>query len=160
WISMRALVGLTFVSALLTISGAAAAPVASPDWRLTVEHRDGARFAGLARDGEALLVTNLADGRLYRRDAAGRMSAFGPVLPHGVDTFGDPTGPYRVERAGQFYIVAQGWTPASRSAGPLDHALLRVGDAGTVAVVSNDLWNPYDFAVTGENFIVVDAARN
>ena len=31
----------------------------------------GAIFAGLARDGDALLVTNLADGRLYRRGADG-----------------------------------------------------------------------------------------
>ena len=40
---MRTLVGLTFVLALMAISGAAAEPVASPDWRLTVEHREGAR---------------------------------------------------------------------------------------------------------------------
>jgi hypothetical protein len=157
---MRPLVELTLVVTLLLIAGAAAEPVASPDYRLTVEHREGARFAGIARDGDALLVTNLADGRLYRRDAAGEMNAFGPVLPHGLDTFGDPTGPYRVERTAQSFIVAQGWTPANQAAGPLDHALLRISEAGTVKVVSNDLWNPYDFAIAGEHFIVVDAARN
>jgi hypothetical protein len=157
---MRPLVELTFLLAALMISGAAAEPVASPDYRLTVEHREGARFAGVARDGDALLITNLADGRLYRRDAAGQMNAFGPVLPHGLDAFGDPTGPYRVERTAQSFIVAQGWTPANQAAGPLDHALLRISEAGTVTVVTSDLWNPYDFAIAGENFIVVDAARN
>src|SRR5215510_9156925 len=135
---MRTLVELTFLLALLMISVAAVAePVASPDYRLTVEHRKGARYAGIARDGDSLLITNLADGRLYRRDAAGRTLPFGPVLPHGLDTFGDPTGPYRVVRDGASFIVAQGWTPANRAAGPLDHALLRIGDAGNVTVVSN-----------------------
>jgi hypothetical protein len=157
---MRPLVELRFLLALLMMSGAAAEPVAAPDYRLTVEHREGARFAGVARDGNHLLITNLADGRLYRRDASGQILPFGPVLPHGLDTFGDPTGPYRVERAGASFIVAQGWTPANQAAGPLDHALLRIGETGMVAIVSSDLWNPYDFAVAGENFIVVDAARN
>jgi len=157
---MRSLVELTFLVALLTISGAAAEPVASPDYRLTVEHRQGARFAGVARDGDALLITNLADGRLYRRDAAGEILPFGPVLPHGLDTFGDPTGPYRVERTGQSFIVAQGWTPAGQTTGPLDHALLRISEAGIATVVSSDLWNPYDFAIAGKDFIVVDSARN
>src|SRR5262245_845911 len=157
---MRPLVDLTFLLAVLMISGATAEPVASPDYRLTVEHREGARFAGVARDGDALLITNLADGRLYRRDAAGQINVFGPVLPHGLDTFGDPTGPYRVERTGASFIVAQGWTPANQAAGPLDHALLRISEDGAVKVVSSDLWNPYDFAIAGEDFIVVDAARN
>jgi hypothetical protein len=149
-----------FALALLMIRPATAQPLSSPDYRLTVEHREGARFAGLARDGTALLVTNLTDGRLYRREASGQMSAFGPVLPHGFDTFGDPTGPYRAERTGGSFIVAQGWTPTGQSAGPLDHALLRISDTGMVAVVSNDLWNPYDFAFAGESCIIVDAARN
>jgi hypothetical protein len=158
---MRAILELTILLLSLTmIAGAAAEPMASPEYRLTVEHREGARFAGLAADGDALLITNLADGRLYRRDATGQMNAFGPMLPHGLDSFGDPTGPFRVVRAGSSYMVAQGWTPANQAAGPLDHALLRLSEAGTIKVVSNDLWNPYDFTAAGENFIVVDAARN
>jgi hypothetical protein len=157
---MRALRELTILLSLTMIADAAAEPVASPDYRLTVEHREGARFAGLAADGSVILVTNLADGRLYRREPNGEMTPFGPVLPHGLDSFGDPTGPYRVVRAGSSYIVAQGWTPADQAAGPLDHALLRISEGGAVAVVSSDLWNPYDFAIAGENFIVVDSARN
>ena len=96
-------------------------------------------------------MTDLANGRLYRREADGRMSIFGPELPHGPDSFGYPAGPYRVERAGSFYIVAQGWTPANQAASPLDHALLRINDKGVIAVISNDLWNPYDFAVSGNS---------
>jgi hypothetical protein len=157
---MRALPTLIVTALLAMTSRIGAEPVASPHYRLTIEHREGAQFAGLARDGDALLITNLADGRLYRRGADGRLTAFGPVLPHGLDTFGDPTGPYRVERSGSSYIVAQGWTPANQAAGPLDHALLRLGETGSATVVSNDLWNPYDFTIAGSSLIVVDSARN
>jgi hypothetical protein len=157
---MRALAPLIITALLANLAGAQAEPRASPQYRLTVEHHEGASFAGLAREGSALLITNLADGRLYRRDADGRMSVFGPELPHGPDSFGDPAGPYRVERAGSSYVVAQGWTPANQAASPLDHALLRISDAGAISVVSSDLWNPYDFAISGKSFIVVDAARN
>jgi hypothetical protein len=157
---MRALAALIFAALLAIMPGAHAEPRVSPRFRLTVEHHQGASFAGLARDASALLVTNLADGRLYRREADGRMSIFGPELPHGPDSFGDPAGPYRVERAGSSYLVAQGWTPANQPAGPFDHALLRISDSGAISVISSDLWNPYDFAISGKNFIVVDAARN
>jgi hypothetical protein len=157
---MRTLAALIVTAMLAVIAPAAAEPTASPQYRLTIEHRDGASFAGLARDGNTLLVTDLANGRLYRREADGRMGIFGPALPHGPDSFGDPAGPYRVERADQFYIVAQGWTPTNQAATPLDHALLRINEKGVIAVISNDLWNPYDFAVSGNSFIVVDAARN
>ncbi len=157
---MRALAPLIFAALLAITPVAHAEPRGSPQFRLTVEHHQGASFAGLSRDAGALLITNLADGRLYRREADGRMSIFGPELPHGVDSFGDPAGPYRVERAGSSYLVAQGWTPANQPASPFDHALLRISDAGAISVISSDLWNPYDFAISGSSFIVVDAARN
>ena len=54
--------------------------------------------------------------------------AFGPTLPHGLDVIGDPTGPYRVVRAGDGYVVAQGWTPVDADEGPLDHALLEIDE--------------------------------
>jgi hypothetical protein len=157
---MRALLALIVMALLALIPRVAAEPVASPAYRLKVEHHEAASFAGLARDGSAILVTNLADGRLYRREADGRMRIFGPELPHGPDSFGDPAGPYRVERSGSSYVVAQGWTPADQAAGPHDHALLRINGPGGITVISNDLWNPYDFAIADKSFIVVDAARN
>jgi hypothetical protein len=157
---MRAIPALIVTALLAMIPQAVADPVVSPQYRLKVEHHEGASFAGLARDGVALLVTDLANGRLYRREADGQMRIFGPQLPHGPDSFGDPAGPYRVERSGSSYIVAQGWTPANQAAGPHDHALLRIDDSGMITVISSDLWNPYDFAIAGKSFIVVDAARN
>jgi sugar lactone lactonase YvrE len=151
--------GLIALALLSANAGIAADPAAAPEYALEVVRKPGAIFAGLARDGDALLVTNLADGRLYRRSSDGAFSAFGPLLPHGLDVIGDPTGPYRVARHGSSYIVAQGWTPAGAAEGPYDHALLAIDEAA-VRVLSGDFWNPYDFVATADGFYVIDAARN
>ena len=145
--------------ALLT-AGAAAEPRAGPGYRLETFSMPGAIFAGLSRDGDQLLVTDLAAGRLYRRGPDGHFTAFGPVLPHGLDVIGDPTGPYRVARRGSAYFVAQGWTPANTEEGNYDHALLEVDEAAAVRIVSRDFWNPYDFIASPDSFYVIDAARN
>ena len=141
-------------------SAAPAGPVAAPGFSLELLRRPDAIFSGLGRDGDAVVVGNLSDGRLYRLSAAGDLAAFGPALPHGPDVIGDPTGPYRAERSGDHYLVAQGWTPSDAEEGPYDHALLKIDAAGSVVVLSGDFWNPFDFVVTGDTLIVVDAARN
>jgi hypothetical protein len=146
---------------LLSIAAPAAAdPTAAPGYALEIVRQPGAAFAGLARDGESLLVTDLATGRVYRRGADGRLTAFGPELPHGPDVMGDPTGPYRVVRQNSAYIVAQGWTPADATEGRYDHALLEIDEAGGIKVLSADFWNPYDFVASADGLYVVDAARN
>lgn len=139
---------------------AGAEPSVSPNYRLETVHVPAAAFGGLARDGGALLVTDLAGGRLYRRDAERRLAAFGPIFPHGKDVIGDPTGPYRVARVGDVFVVAQGWTPANSEPGRLDHALVALDEAGGTRVVGSDFWNPFDFVAAADGFYVVDAARN
>ncbi|AWM29139.1 ScyD/ScyE family protein [Sinorhizobium fredii] len=156
---MRPLLSLIACIVLLARS-AGAEPLAAADYRLETVHVPGAAFAGLARDGGSLLVTDLAGGRLYRRDEDGRLAAFGPVFPHGLDVTGDPTGPYRAARVGAEFIVAQGWTPANVDENPLDHSLVAVDGAGKVRVISRDFWNPFDFVAAEQGFYVVDAARN
>jgi hypothetical protein len=145
---------------MLMAAPALAEPVAGPGFAIEVARLPGAIFAGLSRDGDAVLVTSLADGRLYRRGADGAFVAFGPVFPHGTDVFGDPDGPYRVERVGGRFVVAQGWTPVELSEGPLDHALVEVGADGAARVLDADFWNPFSFVTDGETLFVVDAARN
>ncbi|ASY72997.1 hypothetical protein N181_02260 [Sinorhizobium fredii USDA 205] len=156
---MRPLFALIACIVLLARS-AGAEPLAAADYRLETVHVPGAAFAGLARDGGSLLVTDLAGGRLYRRDEDGRLAAFGPVFPHGPDVIGDPTGPYRVARVGGEFVVAQGWTPIDAKETPLDHSLVAIDDAGKTRVISNDFWNPFDFVAADQGFYVVDAARN
>ncbi len=145
---------------LFLAAGAGAEPTIAPGYRLETTSMPGAAFSGLSRDGEALLVTDLASGRLYRRRADGKLAAFGPAFPHGLDVIGDPTGPYRVVRAGDIHLVAQGWTPVNSDASPLDHALVAIDSAGEVRVISSDFWNPFDFIVAGGTYYVIDAARN
>ena len=157
---MRALIGLIALSLVTVATDGLAEPKAAPGYSVETVQKPGAIFAGLARDGDTLLVTDLADGRLYRRTRDGRFIAFGPVLPHGADVMGDPTGPYRVERHGNGYLVAQGWTPADNKEDSYDHAMLEVDERAVTRVVSNDFWNPYDFASSGDTLYVIDAARN
>ncbi len=141
--------------------GAAAEAVPAPGYALETLAVAGAMFSGLARDGDDLLVTDLASGRLLRRQGDASLLPFGPVLPHGPDVIGDPTGPYRVARAGDGrLIVAQGWTPVDADPGPLDHALLALDEAGEARVISGDFWNPFDFVADGDAIHVVDSAAN
>ena len=158
---MHSLRGLTIIAGLLFLAvGASAEPAVAPGYRLETVNLPGAAFAGMSRDGEALLVTDLASGRLYRGDLDGKLVAFGPVFSHGLDVIGDPTGPYRVVRAGNVLVVAQGWTPANSDAGPYDHALIAIDGAGAVRVISSDFWNPFDFILANGVYYVIDAARN
>jgi hypothetical protein len=145
---------------VLLSAPAIAEPKTGPGYKIETFSMPGAVFAGLSRDGDGLLVTDLATGKLYRRQPDGKLTAFGPIFPHGRDVIGDPTGPYRVDRVdGGTYVVAQGWTPVDSKEGPYDHALVAI-DNDEARVISNDFWNPFDFAVSGNTYYVVDAARN
>jgi sugar lactone lactonase YvrE len=158
---MRALRAVILIAALALLAASASAePKAGPGYRLETFSTPGGIFAGLSRDGDQLLVTDLATGRLYRRGPNGKFTAFGPAFPHGLDVIGDPTGPYRVLRAGSIHVVAQGWTPVDSDEGPYDHALVSIDGSGGARVISNDFLNPFDFIVAGRTYYVIDAARN
>ena len=159
---MRRALQLILFAACLASPGTVAAADPRPASGVTVEvlRVPGAKLSGVAEDGEDLLLTDLVDGRLYRRHASGDLLAFGPILPHGVDVFGDPTGPYRIERFGEAYLVTQGWAPTTAAQSPYDHALLEVDEAAVRRVVHSGFWNPFDLLIDGGMIFVVDAARN
>jgi hypothetical protein len=157
---MRALRTAILTAGFALLSAAAAAePEVGPGYKIETFTMPGVLFAGLSRDGDDLLITDLAAGRLYRRQSNGRLTTFGPIFPHGRDIIGDPTGPYRVDRVDGAYVVAQGWTPVDSKEGPYDHALIAVDD-DEARVISNDFWNPFDFIASSNTYYVVDAARN
>jgi hypothetical protein len=157
---MRASRTAILIAGFALLSAAATAePKAHRGYKIDTFSMSGAIFAGLSRDGDGLLVTDLASGKLYRRQSDGKLTAFGPIFPHGRDVIGDPTGPYRVHRVDGAYVVAQGWTPVDSKEGPYDHALIAV-DNDEARVISNEFWNPFDFIVSGNTYYVVDAARN
>ncbi len=157
---MRSFSAAVLAAGLALSAAAAADPKPGSGYRLETVSEPGAVFSGLSRDGDLLLLTNLADGRLYRRSPDGKLVAFGPALSHGLDAIGDPTGPYQAVRYGENYLVAEGWTPIDADEGPNDHALIEVDENGVVKVIHRDFWNPFDFAVSGDAIYVVDAARN
>jgi hypothetical protein len=155
----RAACGLV-VGFTASLAVAHAGPIAAHGYGIEIVREPGAIFDGLSRDGDALIVTDLAEGRLYRYMPGGTFTAFGPTFPHGVDVMGDPTGPYKAVRYGARYLIAEGWTPANNDKSPHDHALLALDEKSNVQIVNSDFWNPYDFVVEGDLCFVVDAARN
>jgi hypothetical protein len=158
---MRSLRAVMVAAGLLLLTvDARAEPRVASGYRLETIGMPGAAFSGLLRDGQDLLVTDLATGRLYRRGPAGKLAPFGPSFPHGLDVIGDPTGPYSVVRAGDVLVVVQGSTPVGSDEGPLDHALVALDAAGEVRVISSDFWNPFDVIVEGGTYYVIDSARN
>ncbi|HSR71407.1 MAG TPA: ScyD/ScyE family protein [Kiloniellales bacterium] len=153
------LIGL-FLALAVSSGVASADPVAAPGYQVSSARLEGARFAGLARDGGDLLVTDVAHGRLLHWTESRGFAPFGPVLPHGPDVIGDPTGPYAVLPQGDTYLVLQGWQPVDGSPSPYDHALLAVDKAGAVDVLHDDFWNPFRMARAGGSLYVIDSARN
>lgn len=81
---MRSLRVVVLIALMLLPAVAPAEPRAGPSFGLETVTMAGAIFAGLSRDGDDLLVTDLAGGRLFRRHPDGTLIAFGPVLPHGA----------------------------------------------------------------------------
>jgi hypothetical protein len=157
---MRSLLAAILALAAVGASGVRAEPTAAPGYTIETVGKAGAIFSGLARDGEDILVTDLASGGFYRLGADRKLVPFGPALPHGADVIGDPTGPYTIIPHGGTYLVAQGWTPVDGEEGPHDHALLEIDGERVVRVIHRDFWNPFRFKVLGEAIYVVDAARN
>jgi hypothetical protein len=145
---------------LLAHASALAGASPAPGYTIEIAKKPAAIFGALSRDGDSIIVTDLAEGRLLRREPDGRFVATGPTLPHGLDVFGDPTGPYKALPFGRDLLVAQGATPMNQDEGPDDHALLEVDDERVVRVVSGDFWNPFDLISDGTTLFVIDAARN
>lgn len=157
---MRAFLAAAVVAALVT-DASRAEPQAAVGFDLQRIEIPGAVLSGLARDGDDLLLTDLASGQILRASPESwDFAAVGPVLPHGADVIGDPTGPYRLAMIDGRTVVAQGWTPVDAEATPFDHALLAIGDDGAVEIICDDFWNPFAFLADGDGFVVVDAARN
>jgi hypothetical protein len=157
---MRARAGVIAAGLCLAAAVAFADPRPAAGFRVEIARLPGAIFGGLAKAGGDLFVTNLADGRIYRRGRGGTFTASGPALPHGKDVMGEPTGPYHLLSDGDGWRVTQGWTPADDAEGPYDHAILAIDKAGGVTVVSRDFWNPFDLVRSGDGYLVVDAGRN
>ena len=135
-------------------------PTAASGWRIDTLDAGLEAPSGLARDGDTLVVSDLASGRIVRIGADGAIAVVHSGLPVGRDVLGERTGPYKVQvRAGRVF-VAQGWQDVTRDEVAIDHAILELtGDSGA-RTLSNRFWNPYDFEWGGDAWYVADAAQN
>ena len=140
---------------------AAAGARAGPGYQIHPLAHDLALPSGAARDGDSLILSDLATGNVVRRAADGTTTIIYAGLPTGLDILGEPTGPYKVQIHDGRVFIAQGWQDVEREEGPLDHALLEI-EPGAPAprVVSGDFWNPFDFEWGGDAWYVTDGARN
>ena len=142
-------------------TAASTGPRAGPGYRLVSLPHDLTRPSGAARDGDALILTDLSSGNVVRRAADGTTTVLHAGLPTGFDILGEPTGPYKVQVHEGRVFIAQGWQDVDRGEGPLDHALLEISPGGGVPrVVSNEFWNPFDFEWGGDAWYVADGGRN
>jgi hypothetical protein len=154
---------LRLTVAILALAAAARAePMAAPGYALTPVETILEMPSGLALDGEALVATDLATGRVVRIGAGGGAVDLTAPLPTGKDVMGEPTGPYKVRVLEGRAYISQGWPAVDRGDGTLDHAILALGgrEGAGPRIVGNDFWNPYDFEWAGEGWFVADAGRN
>ncbi len=150
---------LALAGVLVWGPAATAAPIAAPGWTVSAIEHDLKKPSGAAFADGALLVTDLAAGRVVRL-ADGRTQVVHDGLPVGDDVLGAPTGPYKIQTRGGRVFVAQGWQDVSRDETEIDHAILELSGDGAVGVLSNYFWNPYDFVWAGNSWLVADAGRN
>ncbi len=154
--------GRLTLALVLLASPALADPMPAPGYRVTSVANPLVMPSGLAMDGESLVLSDLATGRVVRLDENGSVTDLVAPLPTGKDVMGERTGPYKVRLRGDRVYVSQGWPDVNREAGPLDHAILALDANGGAApsVVGNDFWNPYDFEWSEDSWFIADAARN
>jgi len=143
------------------IDGALAqsAPKAGPGFVVTefpVRLKAG---SGLAEHDGALLFTDLGSGQVVKIDF-GSNAALLATLPTGIDVMGYPTGPYKIAVDDDRFLVTQGWQDVNRDEQPQDHALLSIAPGGTVRVMSNAFWNPYDLERAGADWFIADSGKN
>ena len=152
-------IALSLAGLLVWVSEAVAEPIAAPGWTVAGVEHDLKTPSGAAFVDDSLLVTDLASGRVMRLTDK-RWEVVHDGLPVGDDVLGAPTGPYKVQSNGTRVFVAQGWQDVTRDETEIDHAILELSDSGTINVLSNDFWNPYDFVWVGDSWLVADAGRN
>lgn len=151
---VAALAGAAVESAL-----AQAAPMAGPGFVVTefpVHLRVG---SGVTEHDGRLVFTDLGSGEVVRLESASTPSLLA-TLPTGIDVMGYPTGPYKIAVDGDRFLVTQGWQDVNREEQPQDHALLSVAADGTVGVISNVFWNPYDLERAGADWFIADSGKN
>ena len=72
---------------------------------------------------------------------------------------GYPTGPYKIKFYNNKLYISQGWADVNRfDDHEYDHSFLELDKK--INVLTNNLWNPYDFSFYNNDIYLIDSGKN
>jgi len=116
--------------------------------------------SGVTEKEGSLLISDLGDGTIYQyNNNDSKKEIFYDGLPFGLDIMGYPTGPYKIKFQNDKLYISQGWADIDRLEEHIyDHSLLKLDK--NINIITNDLWNPYDFSFHKSNIYLIDSGKN
>ena len=115
--------------------------------------------SGLTEKKGDLLISDLSNGKIYSYNNQDNLEIYYEGLPFGFDVMGYPTGPYKIKFYNDKLYISQGWADINRLEDHIyDHAFLELEK--NITVITNDLWNPYDFSFYENDIYLIDSGKN
>ena len=115
--------------------------------------------SGLTEKKDNLLISDLSNGNIYLYNDQNNFEIYYEGLPFGLDVMGYPTGPYKIKFYNNKLYISQGWADVNRfDDHEYDHSFLELDKK--INVVTNNLWNPYDFSFYNNDIYLIDSGKN
>ena len=115
--------------------------------------------SGLTEKKDNLLISDLGNGNIYLYNNQNNLEIYYEGLPFGLDVMGYPTGPYKIKFYNNKLYISQGWADVNRfDDHEYDHSFLELDKK--INVLTNNLWNPYDFSFYNNDIYLIDSGKN
>ena len=115
--------------------------------------------SGLTEKKDNLLISDLSNGNIYLYNDQNNFEIYYEGLPFGLDVMGYPTGPYKIKFYNNKLYISQGWADVNRfDDHEYDHSFLELDKK--INVLTNNLWNPYDFSFYNNDIYLIDSGKN
>ena len=115
--------------------------------------------SGLTEKKDNLLISDLSNGNIYLYNNQNNLEIYYEGLPFGLDVMGYPTGPYKIKFYNNKLYISQGWADVNRfDDHEYDHSFLELDKK--INVLTNNLWNPYDFSFYNNDIYLIDSGKN
>ena len=115
--------------------------------------------SGLTEKKDNLLISDLGNGNIYLYNNQNNLEIYYEGLPFGLDVMGYPTGPYKIKFYNNKLYISQGWADVNRfDDHKYDHSFLELDKK--INVLTNNLWNPYDFSFYNNDIYLIDSGKN
>ena len=115
--------------------------------------------SGLTEKKDNLLISDLGNGNIYLYNNQNNLEIYYEGLPFGLDVMGYPTGPYKIKFYNNKLYISQGWADINRfDDHEYDHSFLELDKK--INVLTNNLWNPYDFSFYNNDIYLIDSGKN